>query len=53
MPLYPFESVTIDLVHHLPVTDHGYDAIYWVVNRLSKFTYFILCKQTVSAAELA
>ena len=32
-----------DLVTHLPATDHGHDAIYTVVDRLSKFTYFIPC----------
>ena len=43
----------MDLVTHLPTTDHGHDAIYTVVDRLSKFTYFIPCKHTVSAADLA
>ena len=52
IPYYPFESVTMDSVTHLPFTDHGYDAIYTVVNRLSKFTYFISCKHTVSASDL-
>ena len=53
MPLYPFESVTMDLVTHLPTTDYGHDAIYTVIDRLSKFTYFIPCKHTVSTADLA
>ena len=53
MPQYPFESVIMDLVTHLPTTDHGYNVIYTVVDRLSKFTYFIPCKHTVSAADLA
>ena len=43
----------MDLVTHLPTTDRGHDAIYTVVDRLSKFTYFIPCKHTVSAADLA
>ena len=43
----------MDLVTHLPTTDRDHDAIYTVVDRLSKFTYFILCKHTVSAAHLA
>ena len=41
------------LVTHFPTTDRGHDAIYTVVDRLSKFTYFIPCKHTVSAADLA
>ena len=45
--------MTIDLVAHLPATDYGYDAIYTVVDRLFKFTYFVLCKHTVNAADLA
>ena len=43
----------MDLVTHLPTTDHGHNAIYTVIDRLSKFTYFIPCKHTVSAADLA
>ena len=43
----------MDLVTHFPATDHGYDVIYIVVDRLSKFIYFIPRKQTASAADLA
>ena len=43
----------MDLVTYLPTTDHGHDVIYAVVDRLSNFTYFIPCKHTVSAADLA
>ena len=43
----------MDLVTHLPTTDCSYDAIYTVVDRLPKFTYFIPYKHTVGAAELA
>ena len=53
MPQYPFESVTMDLVTHFPAINHGHNVIYTVVNRLSKFEYFIPCKHTVSAAGLA
>ena len=42
----------MDLVTHLPTTDHGYDATYTVVDRISKYTYFMPCKHTVNAAEL-
>ena len=44
--------MTIDLLTHLPATDYGHNVIYIVVNRLSKFTYFIPCKHMVSAADL-
>ena len=43
----------MDLVTHLPTIDRGHDAIYTVVDRLSKFTQFIPCKHIVSAADLA
>ena len=43
----------MDLVTHLPTTDRGHDAIYTVVDRLSKFTYFVPFKHTVSAADMA
>ena len=43
----------MDLVTHLPATDCGHDVIYTVIDRLSKFTYFIPCKHTVDAADLA
>ena len=43
----------MDLITHLPATDWDYDAIYTMVDRLSKFNYFIPCKHTVSAADLA
>ena len=43
----------MDLVTHLPTTDSGHDVIYTVVTRLSKFTYFIPCKHTISAVDLA
>ena len=41
------------LVTHLQATDCDHDAIYTVVDKLSKFTYFIPYKHTVSAADLA
>ena len=40
------------LVTHLPTTDRGHNVLYTVVDRLSKFTYFIPCKHTVIAADL-
>ena len=43
----------MDLVTYLPATNYGHDMIHIVVDRLSKFTYFIPCKHTVSAADLA
>ena len=53
MLYYPFESATMYFVAHFPAIELVYDAIYTVVDRISKFTYFISCKHTVSAADLA
>ena len=50
---YPFKYVTMDLVTHLPATDCSHDAIYTVVDKQSKFTYFIPSKHTFSAIDLA
>ena len=43
----------MDLVTYLPAADYSHDAIYTVVDRLSKLNYFIPCKNTISAAYLA
>ena len=45
--------MTIDLVTHLPAIDHGHDAIYRAVDRLSKLIYFLPYKHTISDADLA
>ena len=43
----------MDLVTHLPAIDYSHDVIYLLVDRLSKLTYFIPCKNTFSVADLA
>ena len=43
----------MDLITHLPTTDTGFDSLYTVVDRLSKYFYFMLCSATVSADDLA
>ena len=43
----------MDLVTHLSPTDYGHAVIYTVVDRLSKFTYFIPCKHKFNTSELA
>ena len=43
----------MDLVTHLPATDCSYNAIYTVVDKLSKFKYFIPYKHTVTATDPA
>ena len=49
---YNFEHETIDLITHLTTTSVGFDSVYAVVNRLSKYVYFMPCIATVSADDL-
>ena len=53
MPDHCFEEVTTDVVTHLPMTEKGYDTILTFVCRLSKYTYYIPCKSTMTAEEFA
>ena len=43
----------MDIITHLPVTEWGCDAIATFVDCMSKYAYFVPCKSTVSAEELA
>ena len=56
MPLLnaPWEEITIDFITKLPkskdsMTSMMYDLIIIVVNRLTKYTHFILFKETYDA----
>ena len=53
VPRCVFEHASMDLITHLPLTARGYDSILTVVDRLSKLVYFILCKESNTAEELA
>ena len=48
-----FKECTIDIITHLPVTKWGCDAIATFVDCMSKYIYFVPCKSTISAEELA
>ena len=43
----------MDIITHLPVTEWGCDAIATFVDCMSKYVYFVPCKSTISAEELA
>ena len=43
----------MDIITHLPVIEWGCDAIEMFVDRMSKYVYFVPCKSTISAEELA
>ena len=42
----------MDIITHLPVTEWGCDAIATLMDRMSKYVYFVPCKSTISAEEL-
>ena len=52
-PDYVFEECTMDIITHLPVIERGCDATAMFVDRMSKYVYFVPCKSTISAEELA
>ena len=52
-PTQRWQQVTMDLITHLPESAGAHDAIFVVVDRLSKFARFIPCSTTSSAADIA
>ena len=45
--------ITMDFVSGLPRTSSGYDAIWVIVDRLTKTTHFLLIKKTYYTEKLA
>ena len=43
----------MDIITHLPVTEWGCDAIATFMDCMYKYVYFVSCKSTTSAEELA
>ena len=43
----------MNIFSQLPVTKRGCDAITMVVDRMSKYVYFVPCKSTISAEDIA
>ncbi len=43
----------MDFVTHLPVSTRGYDAIFSIVDRFSRFCRFIPCHTAMSALDCA
>ena len=52
-PSAPFSEVTMDFVTCLPVSVRGYDGVFTVVDRFSKFTVLIPFIGTSSAEDIA
>ena len=52
IPTVRWESVTFDLITKLPESD-GFDSICVFVDRLTKMTHFVACKESMTAADFA
>jgi hypothetical protein len=53
IPERRWQMVTMDFITQLPVTKNGYDAIFVVVDKLSKRAYYIPTTTNVTAPEVA
>ena len=53
IPIWKWEMITMDFVTKLPVTRHQNDAIWVIVDRLTKSAHFIPMKETFSMDRLA
>jgi hypothetical protein len=51
-PDMPFEHVTMDFIVSLPESS-GYDCIFTIVDRFSRFVRFIPCRTSMSAIDCA
>ncbi|GJV20834.1 putative reverse transcriptase domain-containing protein [Tanacetum coccineum] len=52
IPVWKWENITIDFVTKLPKTSSGQDAIWVIVDRLTKSTHFLPMKETDSMEKL-
>lgn len=53
IPEEPWQSVSMDYVTGLPCTTAGYDAVYVVLDRLTKMAHFIPCTKDITAVGTA
>lgn len=53
VPEWKWEKITMDFVVGLPVTKRGFDAVWVVVDRLTKSAHFIPIKTTYDSSRLA
>ena len=53
IPTWKWESIAMDFVVGLPVTSRGFDSVWVIVDRLTKFAHFIPVKVKHSARDLA
>ena len=53
IPVWKWENITMDLITKLPRTKKGHDAIWVVVDRLTKSAHFLPIREDFSADKLA
>jgi len=53
VPEFRWDSVSMDFIVDLPETPNGFDAVFTVVDRLSKMTYFIATQKNITAQDAA
>ena len=53
IPEWNWDMIAMDFISGLPRTTSGYDAIWVIVDRLTKSSHFLLIKKTYSTDRLA
>ncbi|KAD3640786.1 hypothetical protein E3N88_30009 [Mikania micrantha] len=53
IPMWKWEHITMDLITKLPKTRKGYDAIWVIVDRLTKSAHFIPIRESYSSEKMA
>jgi hypothetical protein len=53
IPVWKWEQITMDLITKLPKTPRGFDAIWVIVDRLTKSAHFLPIQESSSAEKLA
>nr|GEZ74988.1 reverse transcriptase domain-containing protein [Tanacetum cinerariifolium] len=48
IPMWKWKRITMDFITKLPITSNGYDTIWVIVDRLTKFAHFIPTRETES-----
>ena len=53
IPVWKWDDITMDFVMKLPRTPKGYDAIWVIIDRLTKSAHFLLIKESYPMESLA
>ena len=53
IPIWKWEHITMDLITKLPKTPRNYDAIWVIVDRLTKSAHFLAIREKFSSEQMA